>query len=181
MEWINEHHSKWRIILLVIMVVAFLGPWGFEKIHVPAKYPCNAPFVRIEGDFCGQPISGVSLYPWVIISFFTATVGLVSGDLTFIQWINGFLIFIPVLPVFSTLSLVLREENERKKIFVIITWVLAIGVALFWGLNNYPKVFWLSWGIWFYICLAISALILETIVLTESRKLNSKSVPAPHS
>ncbi len=83
--WAEQDNRFWRVILLVLLLVAFLGPWGFEEIHVPAEYPCNAPFVRLEGDFCGQPISGISVYPWIVISFFTASAGLVSGDLRFRQ------------------------------------------------------------------------------------------------
>lgn len=172
MSWINQHQRNWRIALLILIVAAFMGPWAFDRINVPAKYPCSAPFIRFEGDFCGEPITGISLYPWVIVSFFSSTVRLISGNLVFTDWLPGFLIFIPALPVFSTLNLFRCNNNPSKQIFAIITWVLAIGVGLFWGLNNYPKLFWLSWGIWLYIGVAFSALIFEILAFIESRKRN---------
>jgi len=62
MSWIYENQHKWRITLLVVMVVAFMGPWTFDRIYVPAKYECSAPFIRLEGDFCGIPMSGLRFF-----------------------------------------------------------------------------------------------------------------------
>jgi len=79
-------------------------------------------------------------------------------------------LFLPLLPLISTLLLILRGNNRRWQVFTIIAWVLAIGMGLFWGLNNYPKLFWIVWGIWLYTELAISASILEILVILSNRE-----------
>ena len=184
MAWINEHQSKWRAILLVLMVVAFMGPWAYDRINVPAEYTCSAPNIRLYGDFCGIPLSGFWLFPWIFPWIFSSFFDLITGKLLITQWIQGlsssFLFFLPALPLISTLILILRGNHRRMQIFAIITWVLAIGLVLFLGLHN-QKVYWRLWGIWLYLCLAISALMLETTILMVGRKLNSKSAPAPRS
>ena len=48
---------------LLSLLVAIMGPWTFDLIHVPSEYPCSAPFIRLEGDFCGTPMSG----GWILV------------------------------------------------------------------------------------------------------------------
>ena len=43
----------WRVIILAMLMVSFVGPWFFDVIMVPAEYECNLPFVRLDDDFCG--------------------------------------------------------------------------------------------------------------------------------
>ena len=40
-----------RIASLVFLFLAMFGPWVYDKIYVPAEYPCRFPNVRLEGDF----------------------------------------------------------------------------------------------------------------------------------
>jgi len=56
------------------------------------------------------------------------------------------------------------------QVFTIFVWILAIGGALFFGLTNFPKLFWIVWGIWLYFALAISALTLEILLILSNRK-----------
>jgi len=171
MSWIYEHQRKWRIALLVVMVVAFMGPWGFDLVNVPSEYECSAPNFRLEGDFCGIPLSGIQHIFWISGGFISMSFGLVTGEFVFSERMREFLLFwlmlFPLLPFISTLLLILRGNNQRGQVFTIFAWVLAIGGGLFLRLINYPKLFWAVWGIWLYIGLAISALILEIVVLRE--------------
>ena len=174
MSWIYEHHRVWRIAILVLLVVAFMGPWTFDLIYVPSEYTCSAPNIRLRDDFCGIPLSGIWLYRWMIGGFIYSSVGLVTGELVFTEWIREFLfsllLFLPLLPIFSTLLLILRGDHQRRQMFTIVAWGLAIGVGLLWGMGNYPKFFWVVWGIWLYLGLAISALILEILVILSNRE-----------
>jgi len=173
MSWVFEHQRNWRIALLVVMVVAFMGPWGFDLINVPSEYECTAPYIRLEGDFCGEPWSIVWAFPRLVGSLISSLVGLMKGELALIDWIRGFgfglLLFLPFLPIFSTLFLILGGDQQPKQIFTIIVWILAIGMGLFMGLNDQTKLFWKLWGLWLYIGLAVCALILEIIVIRERR------------
>ena len=174
MSWIYEHQRNWRITLLVVIFVAFMGPWGFDLINVPAEYECSAPNFRIEGDFCGIPISGIRGYLMVIGGFISISVSLLTGEFVFSEWIYELLIIwlflFPVLPFISTLRLILHGNNRRWQVFTIFAWILASGWGLFFRLIRYPKLFWEVWGIWLYIGLAISALILEILVIISNRQ-----------
>lgn len=55
------HRRTFRFVGLVVFVLALSGPWGYDKIDVPAEFDCQRPFVRLYGDFCGLPISGLGM------------------------------------------------------------------------------------------------------------------------
>ena len=171
MSWINEHQNDWRKALLVAMLVAFLGPWTFERLYVPAEYACSAPNFRLEGDFCGAPIFGIQLFAWISGGFISIIFGLLTEGSDLFDRIREILISLlllfTLLPIFSTLLLTLRGDHPRRQVFTIIAWVLAIGFGIFWGMNNHPKLYWEVWGIWLYTGLAVSALILEIIVFSS--------------
>jgi len=172
MNWIKDHHRTWRISILALLLVAFLGPWTLERLYIPSEYECSAPYIRLEGDFCGSPQPGISLFFWLSSGL---TTGLITGEFVNSERIREFLfislfLLLPVLPILSTLLLIPGRDHRRRQIFTIIAWVLAIGFGIFWGLINHPKLYWIVWGIWLYIVLAISALILEILVILSSRK-----------
>jgi hypothetical protein len=174
MLWINEHKNVWRVAVLVLLLVAIMGPWTFDLINVPAKYPCSAPFIRLEGDFCGVPMPGIRLIGWMVGGFVYTSAGLVTGAMGFIEWARLFLVslflFLLVLPFFSTLLSILRRDRRRRQVFNVVAWGLAAGIGLLIGLSRYPKLYWGLWGIWLYIGLAASALILEVLALVAGRR-----------
>jgi hypothetical protein len=60
---IDKHKKYWRAALLVLLLAAFIGPWAFDPINVPAEYPCSAPFVRLGGDFA-DPRCRDHIFSW---------------------------------------------------------------------------------------------------------------------
>jgi hypothetical protein len=172
--WINKHKNIWRVAILVVALVAIIGPWAFDVINVPAQYPCSAPNIRLEGDFCGLPLRGIWLLGWMVSGFAHATAGLVTGTTGIAEWAGGFLfellVFLIVLPFFSTLLSIRRRDDRRWQLFNIMAWGLAVGISLLLGLSRYPRLFWVLWGVWLYIGLAIGALILEAATLAAGRK-----------
>ena len=181
MSWIYEHQRNWRITLLVVMFVAFMGPWGFDLINVPSEYECSAPNFRIEGDFCGIPISGIRGYLMVSGGFISISVSLLTREFVFSERMYELLIIwlflFPVLPFISTLLLILHGNNRCRQVFTIFAWVLAIGGGLFFRLIRYPKLLWDVWGIWLYIMIAVSALILELLVLAREKGMERGKQP----
>ncbi len=174
MLWINEHKNVWRVAILVMVLVAFLGPWTFDLIWVPSEYSCSAPFIRLDNDFCGKPLPGIWFFRWMVIGFVYASAGLVTGAMVFIEWVRLFLfslfLFLLVLPFFSTLLLILRGDRRRRQVINIAAWSLAAGIGLLIGMSSHPKLFWVLWGIWLYIGLAASALILQVLMLAAERR-----------
>ena len=174
MSWIVEHSRDWRVGALVMILVAFVGPWWFDRINVPAEYTCSAPNVRLKGDFCGVPVTGLWFFRWGLPGLVYASIELVKGAMTFLDWFRALLFslftLLLVLPVIPTLLLVLLRDRRRWQVFGVVAWSLAAGLGLLIGLSSYPRLFWMLWGIWLYIVLAVSALILEVLTMTAGRR-----------
>ena len=177
MSWFNEHKKVWRVAVLVLLLVAIAGPWTFEVIWVPSEppfSPCFAPYIRLDEDFCGTPMSGKWLLGWMVSGFVSGTSGLVTGTNDFSEWVRevfvGLLLSLLLLPFFGTLLLILRRDRWRRQVFNTVAWGLAVGIGLLIGLSSYPKLYWVLWGIWLYIGLAASALILEVLGLVAERR-----------
>jgi hypothetical protein len=199
MAWINEHKRVWRVAILALLLVAIMGPLSFELVNVPAEYPCSAPFIRLEGDFCGTPTLGIQYLVGTIVGVINRGVGLVTGatglasrgDELFREFL--FMIVVPfllVLPFFSTLLLLARGDRRhlvlypvpvgpgqvrpstgRRLAFNIVAWSLAAGAGLLLGVPNVLRPgWWMSWGIWLYIGLTVSALILEVLTLVAGTR-----------
>jgi hypothetical protein len=173
MSWIHQHRQELRAIILALLSLALIGPWMFDRIHVPAEYTCHRPNVRLYGDFCGVPLSGLRLLSIMVGGLMSTSKGLVTGSMRFSDWGREFVFsllgLLILLPIFSTLLLVLRRDHRRLQVFNLTAWGLALGLCLLMGLSNYPYLFWALWGIWLYIALAASTLIIELFILFTGR------------
>jgi len=167
---IEKRKRIWRVSILILLVVSFMGPWIFEVIWVPltSEYSCSDPFIRLDGYLCGMPMSGIWLYR-NINGFIYAATELATGTMRFADWIREFLfsliLFLPILPLFTTTILIMRGDHRRRQIFNISAWGLGVVLGLLMGLSNYPKLFYVLWGVWLYTLLAISMFILEILAL----------------
>lgn len=168
MAWTNAHRRISHGIILGLLLLAFVGPWAFELIDVPAEYACSAPFVRLQGDFCGTPLPGL----WILLALAgelgNTAVALASGSTALVEpgrlllFLLG--VFLLVLPVFSTLRMLLPGERRRPRFAQPVVWGLA-GAASVWWLCLTPAE-WLPgrlWGPWFYAGIAACMLILEAV------------------
>jgi hypothetical protein len=176
---IRDHKVIWRLVILVLLLAALMGPWFFDLINVPSEYVCSTPNIRLEGDFCGVPQSGL----YILFAMMTApicnVVGLITGTIVLphiTDVLKNLLLIVGVLlllsPFFSTLLMILRGDRPRLRLIHLAALVFAAGISLLYGLNNNPRLYWVLWGIWVYVGLAISALILELLVLVAGRRLS---------
>ena len=179
LTWIEEHKRIWRVTILVLLLVAIMGPWVFDVINVPSKYPCSAPNIRLYNDFCGVPLSGIMILSSMADWFINTSAMLVTGQMVFSEWAREFLfslfLFLLVLPFFNTLLLILRGDHKRWKRFNTAAWGLGVSEYLLLGIPSlfrFPNHFWALWGIWLFIGLAASALTLEVLVLVAGRSLS---------
>ncbi len=176
MLWIRKYRNIWRVLILVVVLAAIAGPWTIDVIMVPSEFSCSAPYVRLDGDFCGIPLPGTWIFRLMVDGFVYASVRPVTGGMVFIEYARIFffnlLVFPLVLPLFSTLFLILRGERRRRQVFNIVAWSLAAGMSLLIAMPNYPKLFWMVWGVWLYVGLAASALILEALTLAAGTRLS---------
>ena len=166
-----EYKRNYRIAVMVLLVIALIGPWVFERLSVPAEWDCGPSNIRLDSDFCGTPFSGIQIIPFVGGGIIQIGVGLIKGDvlLSVRELMVGLLLLLTFLPVISTLLMVLRGDRPRLQIFTIISWGFALFGGLFLALNHHQAL-WKSWGLLLYIALSIVALITEILFLASGKR-----------
>ena len=169
MDWTRENTRTWRIVILVLLVLAIMGPWGFDRTNVPAEFACNPPHIRLEGDFCGSPISGIRSLSWMFIGIPSFLLGWFTGEIDPNQALQsfGFILatILLLLPIFNLLFILIRGAQPRFQKYHLVVCGLDFSMVLILGILNHPKFFYALWGIWLYIGLMISILVLEGILL----------------
>ncbi|MBL8107912.1 MAG: hypothetical protein JNJ72_20255, partial [Anaerolineales bacterium] len=112
---INQNISIIRVVVLLLLILALLGPWAFDQINVPAEYDCS-PFIRLNGDFCGMPMSGIRFFQLWVGGFFYMLFELISGK--FMGQGQEFLLvlaILPLLPFFTTLLLLWKKDARQLR------------------------------------------------------------------
>ncbi|HSK65758.1 MAG TPA: hypothetical protein VK888_02440 [Anaerolineales bacterium] len=177
MAWLGRDRNFVRITLLLLLAISILGPWAFDRIHVPAEYTCEPPFVRLDGDFCGSPMSWLSLFSWFTDGFLTTLRHLIAGLFAgrAREFLAVLLVMLPVLPFFSMLLLIWRKNSARLKTIHLIAWGLGSLFPLLILTFEWNGPVTKLWGLWLYILLAIGALLVEIIPTVP---LTSTSPPA---
>lgn len=154
-----------------MLVVAVAGPWWFDRIHVPAQYPCS---FRLEDDSCGIPAPGAYMFSAALGELLRRSGEVLSGAIGLGEWALIFpgvlIVSLLLLPFFSTLLLILAGDGRRRQRFTVVAWVLGATVALIFGLTYYARLLWALWGLWAYIGLSAGALTLEALTLAAERR-----------
>ena len=179
MSWLNKHKRIWRVALLLLLLVALLGPWALERVNVPAEFACSPPYIRLEGDFCGDTLSGMWVLSYMVSGLISVPFGFVTGAMQLVDIGREFLsvfLFVMILvlllsPFFSTLRLMRSGGNQRSRVSHVAFWGLAaVSSVLFMFVSGSSRLRWALWGPWFYIGLAASALTLEALLLIMGRR-----------
>ena len=176
MTWLNRYARGWRTFILLLLILAFISPWGYERINVPAHYDCTPPFIRLEGDFCGTPLPGI----WsLFVSFgliFTTIAGAAEATFSLLltRVLFSLLTLLTPLAILSSLFIVWFSGGQswpqtRHLKILRLSVVGGFGFLLFVVLLPGPGLFYI-WGAWAYALLALVALLLETVVWRNDRR-----------
>ena len=165
--------QTWRKIVLLLMFVAISGPWAIERLSVPEPYKCNNGF-RVDENFCGYPISGLQIFIVLFGNVFGSAFRLFVGGGNFTEFaVSFFVVLFVLLPIISMLLLIASKEKpfgggEGIHIGILIfTIILGLtGIAV-----DMVKIMGELWGIWLYLLLLISELVLELLKLRLGQKL----------
>ena len=177
--WVNEKKNLCRIIVILIVFVAFTGPWLYESLYVPGNNECQPPAFRVRENFCGWPMTGLTAIFWIGGGVFSVAGRVHTGVQAFTDNPREFLtilFLLPLLPLFNSLFLILRPN--RRNVFQVVTWGLAIGVSVWVVIIGWKAPFGAMWGIWLYAAVAAAALMLEILLLWMDRSDNLESRPA---
>jgi hypothetical protein len=126
MSFILEKEGFLRKMILALFVLAMLGPWSFDLLHVPAQYPCDGVTVRLAGDFCGFPVPGFGGVIMVFSGLFRNLGALIKGNAAFLLPELTVLLIMGLvfLPSISTVLLIWKERSRGFKIVNLIFWAL---------------------------------------------------------
>ncbi|MGD2050733.1 MAG: hypothetical protein PVH03_14630 [Chloroflexota bacterium] len=173
--WIYQHQNRWRAAILLLLLVAILGPWVYTSDGVPPAEWCEPPYILLESDRCVKLESGVTVFIFMVSVLFsmgpTLASGMIGSGEIFREFLFILFFFLLLLPFYSSLPLFLCRENRRLRLFNMATWGLALVPALLLATTGGSGLpFYFFWGIWLYIILATLALILELLLLQNNRK-----------
>lgn len=170
MSILNKNKGLWRAAALLLVIVAMFGPWAYDLISVPAQYPCDAPFVRLQGDFCGQPVALLSAGPGAILG---AIVDALTANIAPAYWLPRvpvmfamIFVFVPPLTIFVLLRH--NEPGRWQAINVVVLALAATGAAVYLILQR-PRPYAPPWGGLLYVVVVLLLLALELLVLRRSR------------
>jgi hypothetical protein len=167
---ISKNPRDWRLLIWICLLISVFGPWVFDNIFVPSEYPCS---IRLRENICGVPVTGA----WILSSLFgvfsNSILELAKGAAVTHPLVRdisiGLIPFPLVLPFFSTLLMVVSGGRRPQLAFHMIACSVAASVGLMLGLIEHSNRFWLLWGVWLYVGLLASALMLEVVVLVGKR------------
>ena len=178
MSWIDRHKNVGRVAVLVLLLVAIIGPWTYTSDGVPPPEWCRAPFILLENGRCVRLVSGSEVLFFMTGAFLTMSAGLVTGATALAGRAREFLgvflfmmfLFLLLLPFFTTLLMIRGRVSRRLRAFHLIAWGLAAVLSLLPFVSQWALRPARLWGIWLYIGLAASALILEALALAAGKE-----------
>jgi hypothetical protein len=176
MSRIEKHFFLWRAGILVLLVVAIVGPWTFSSDGLPPPKWCSGANRLVVGDRCIRLVSNAEILAFnYVVSIEFVTTGLGSANVLreMGRMVPLFVLeSILITPFFSTLLIFLREESRRRRVFHAA--VLGIGVIasllivkMLSLLPRLPELSGKLWGGWLYALTAGTALFVEVIVLVK--------------
>ena len=164
--------------MLMLLLVAMMGPWTYTADGVGPVEWCRDPNILLENGRCVRLVSGATVLTFMAGAFLSLSVGLVTGATVLadrareVLGVSLFtmLLFLLVLPFFTTLLLVLGRDSRRLRVFHLMAWGLATGLSLLAPVFESALRSGRFWGIWLYIGLAASTLILEVLALAAGKR-----------
>ncbi len=154
---------------LLLIVLALLGPWMYDSVNVPAEYACDKPFIRLDGDFCGIPLSGIQFFNWFAVGFFVILFQLITGTFSgrVLEFAAG-LSILPLLPFLTTAVLIWKVETRRLRTINLIAWALAFLLTLLVFYFQIQDQAFRLWGLWLYVLVAFGMLAVEFLAFRNS-------------
>lgn len=169
MTWIIKNKRNLRTAIFLVSFLALTsGPWVFDRVWVPGEFDCTPPSIRLDENFCGLPLSGITFFIWWIGGVVNSSISMVTSSTAFLTWLREGLLplifLFPLFAVLSTILLILLGEKQWLKNVNITIWGISLGICIWLGTQNHPSFFYVVWGLWLFIGLSLITLILESWV-----------------
>jgi hypothetical protein len=166
--WIYEQQPSWRAILLALALFSVLGPWAYESLHIPSQYACSEPGLRVAEDRCALLLSGISVLPLALGAFVEIGWAILTGMAMLTERGREFLLTgyfaLPLLPLISTLLLLVKGGSRRLQAFHVMAWSVALAASLTLLAIGRALPPHKLWGVCLYAGVAACGLVLEIVV-----------------
>lgn len=167
MTWIIKNKRNLRTAIFLVSFLALTsGPWVLDRVWVPGEFDCTPPSIRLDENFCGLPLSGITFFIWWIGGVVNSSISMVTSSTAFLTWLREGLLplifLFPLFAVLSTILLILLGEKQWLKNVNITIWGISLGICIWLGTQNHPSFFYVVWGLWLFIGLSLITLILES-------------------
>lgn len=169
MSRLHDYKKSVRGALLLLFVVAIAGPWTYTLDGVPPPEWCvgRSDVVLLSENRCASLVSGATMLAWAP-QFAAGIVHDLANPRTLLNAASVTAIYLLfVLPVVSSLLVLLRDDSRRLQRFYLVSLIFA---ALFGsllpvlfkqtGITVLPRF----WGMWLYAAVAWAALAVELLV-----------------
>lgn len=177
MPWINRRKNVVRVAVLILLLVGIAGPWTYTSDGTPPTEWCRDPNILLENGRCVRLVSGAEILTFMIGAFLSLNVQLVNGTLIladrarelFRVYLFTVLLILLVQPFCSTQLLIFGSDRPSRRMYHLVAWGLAAAissillVASFWSMLPTGL-----WGIWLYVALSISVLIVELLAIRST-------------
>ncbi len=97
MAWISQHKNWVRMLVFVLLLIAIVGPWGYEGDGVPPPEFCHPPFLLLENGNCVGRMSGAFVLSFSTLAIPSLISQFLSGELVLSERGREFLIILPAL------------------------------------------------------------------------------------
>jgi len=168
MDRFRQYRLAWLMSLLVLALLSFFGPWAFDQVNVPAGYECYAPYIRLQGDFCGAPVRGVTILGVVVGVLMRIPVAWYQSGLKIadvgreILFSTAFLL--PFLSLVTTVGRIKYVQSRRWRVLNLVVWAAGTLVVVYFLVGGVLAIgLWpiRTWGSWLYIVTAALMIITE--------------------
>jgi len=157
----NKAMQIWRKIILLLMLIAISGPWMLDA---------------------GESFPGILLFIYLFSGVFGSFIWILTAERLLLEGLVmsfGGTWFI-IAPVFSMLILIASKDQpfgggERRHVRILSSAIVIGGIALGFGKI---ALSWKVWGIWLYLILLVSEVVMEVImIISDSYRSSNHTQP----
>jgi hypothetical protein len=173
----NGIHKMLRLAVLVLLAVAFIGPWTYSMDGVPPPEWCAEPNFLLTPERCARLLPGTEILSLLGSFLIALPVNLFSSEFPLAdrgrELLFVLLLTLLFLPFISTLILSLARNTRRWLVLDLAAWGLAAVPVVIFFLSLPLQRGLRFWGFWLYIGLAAAMLLLGLWGLIKNGRAGS--------
>jgi hypothetical protein len=173
LSWISQHNKRIRLVFLLLLPIAIIGPWTFSSDGVPPAEYCHGRSILLENRRCVKPISGANVLTIISSAVPSMILQLISDPSNLTERVNELLrvflflvlIFILLLPFLRILRIVLsNDRSPHLKYPELIGGSALVISTLLFIVTCQSEICLKLWGNWLYMLIAACTVVVEISV-----------------